>query len=694
MKDIPYRIEKGKIVTEQGLPQLPRWFCDDKLSVKFDRYGISEVQYFNTTTHGGVYVLAEDMFGGMKFYLDKNGRKWYLNLTYTEVMPYGFSSVWQYRENSFQLDVRVFNNCIHMAMNAIDAPDDELMLCVEFYESFGVRTNIDGNYRYRTRYPRKWDAWQYNGEVLHGGYTEESAERGETHIAIGGNFQYGQRKIGFPKHLLNFPHVANRPAVMVMAFDGSRENADVRLADTLQNADSYITAQNARYQQVMDRMPTLESKHPFLNNFFVLAPLYHESLKLKDWPGAIRARTNIYWVWGWDSMSSGNAYSYWGDSAFVGKMLDFFRKTAIPGKGFAHSFTRQMTHGETSMIAAQGFYISLLYSFYKHGGDVTPYYDFAKEIFRLFQSVEVDGLGLCSGESLVPDFRELILEDGHDISCFNNTSAYCAIRAMEELARVVGDTETCEEAGVFAARARANFNRILYDGEVGYYCSSASSIDLSPRKTYMGMELKWDNEFCQEILGDTMQDCLEFFEKQFVNGAGLNVFPLDNIAYDADANQAHCWWPAHSEYYTRAVNGADRPDLMAQFIAWIENWNSLLMEPEGINCYADTDVPFLDQWNAEPGTWQAFGLRAWYEAIVHSIVGVDFQEGGVVFHPYSGEEMSILGLHFADKTIDVHMKGGGRHIESINVDGKDFTETDRISADMLRQHSVITVMRK
>ncbi len=690
-----YQIIKGKIISENGLPILPRWFCDDKLSVKFDQYGISEVQYFNTATHGSFNTFVEDMWGGIKFYMVKNGRRSYLNLTHTEVMPWGFVSTWDYEGQTFRFEQRVINNCIYCAIEAIDAHDNDLELSMEVYESFAHPTYPNGNYRLLTRVPRTWAPWTFENETLHVSFVEEDKYCGECHVAFGGpRVMHGMRKIGFPKHLLTFPNVAAEKAVLVIAFDSTREAVDARLADVLAHADAYIAAQDERYQKVMDRMPVLESAHPLVNEFFMLSPLYHEAFKLKDYPGAIRARTNIYWVWGWDGMSSGNTYSYWGDNAFAGQMLNFYMKTAIPGKGIAHSFTRQMTHGETSMISAQGFYISLLYSFYKHGGDIAPYYDFAKEIFRLIQSVEVNNLGLCSGMSLVPDFRELILEDGHDLSCFNNTSAYCAVRSMEELARAIGDTETCEKAAAFAARTRENFNRLLFDKEVGYYFSSASSIDLSPRKTYMGMELKWDNEFCRELLGDTMTECLRFFEEKLVNKAGLNVFPLDNeVAYDADSNQGHCWWPAHSEYYTRAVNSTDRPDLMKQFMGWIENWTALLMMPEGINCYVDTDVPFVDNWNAEPGTWQAFGLRAWYEAIVHSIVGVDLSGDKLTFYPYSGEEMSILGLHIGKKTVDVHMKGSGKNIASITVDGKAVTGTNAIPVEQLAEHSAVTVVR-
>lgn len=125
-------------------------------------------------------------------------------------------------------------------------------------------------------------------------------------------------------------------------------------------------------------MPVLESPYPELNNFFALAPLYHESCKVQSEPGAIRAKTEHYWVWGWDGMSSSFAYAYWDDVDFMAKMLKLYQQSADPEKGIGHWFARDMSHIETSPIPAQGFYISLLYQFYLNGGDITPYYDFAK----------------------------------------------------------------------------------------------------------------------------------------------------------------------------------------------------------------------------------------------------------------------------------------------------------------------------
>ncbi len=695
MADNVYTIDRGKICSAKGLPLLPRWFCDDIVSIQADRYGISAVQYFGGTKNHNVNLFVADMWGGMKLYIDDYGKKTYMNLYDTEVMPYGFCAKWKYKQYTFRFEERIINNSIYFSIEPESRYDEELALSIEFYDAFALIPPETGDYRYKTKGEgkRTWKTWATEDNYL---YTSFEAGGDEIYTAIGSNTRlaYEKRTLGFVKHILTFKNIAKETVRVAMSFDTSKEKVFARAEETLSHSVQYIEKQNTRYQKVMDKAPVLQSPYRDLNNFFALAPLYHESFKLAAYKGAIRARTNKYWVWGWDGMTASFTYGYWGELEFISNMLHFYMETADPEKGICHCFNRDMSHGETSMVAAQGFYINLLYQYYINGGDISLYYGFAKKILGMIFDQEVGGLGLCSGYSLVPDFREVILETGNDISCFNNTSAYCAVRAMEEMSKALGDMETSEKAAAFAARTRAHFNELLYDEEAGYYVSSVDSITLQKRMTYMGMEVKWDNQFCKELVGETQNQCLEFFEEKLVCKAGIRTFPIDGIGFDADANQAHCWWPPHSEYYARMINEADRNDLIEQFIGWISSWTRLLMCPEGINCYADTEEPFTDCWNGEPGIWQAFSLRAWYEASIHSFFGIDADRDGINIYPRTGEEMSLSGLHYQNKTLDIYMKGSGTEIESVMVNDVPVGSIRKIPADMLKAHNVIIVNRR
>ena len=690
--DKNYEINKGKIISKYGVPHLPRWFCDDLVSVQADEYGISEVQYFNQKTSGLVRVFSADMWGGMRFFINNDWEMNCYNLSDTIVMPYGFKAVWTCQDSSFSFEQRVINNSILLIIEPIDCKMENCKLSLELYDAFCVIPRKDGDFRFVSDVERIWDKWIYENECFTDYYTEGN---GETHIVIKGNTktEYVKRAKGFVKHILNFDNVDKERVVIAVSFDNSKCDCIRRAEDTINNYENYIHIQNERYENVIDKAPVLKSPYKSLNDFVSLVPLYHESNKVLSVPGAIRAKNEYYWVWGWDGMSSPYAYSYIGDIEFIPKMLKMYMETADEEKGIGHWFARDMRHIETSMISAQGFYINLLYQLYINGGDITPYYEFAKKIFSLIKTVEVDNLGLCSENSLVPDFREVILETGNDISCFNNVSAYCAVSALAEMAESMKDEETFREALEFAKRAGDNFKKLFFDDVRGFFVSSVDSKTLEQRKVYNAMAIKWDNKYCQDLVGDRIDTAVKFFEENFVCKSGLRCFPKGEIGFDEDANQAHCYWPAHTEYFARIINKADRRDLIEKMIGWISRWTDILTIPEGIDCYINSEKPYVDKWNANCGTWQSYSMRAWYEAIVHCVVGIDIDSKGITFYPYSGEELSLTGLHYGNKIINVTMQGCGNRIEYIILNGRKIENTYKISKEDLLENNDITVKR-
>ena len=666
--DINYTVNKGKVFSKKGIPLLPRWFTDDLVAIQIDEYGIKEMQYFNPKTKGTPRTFVADMWGGLKFLLDDNGNKYMLDFFDVTLMPYGFLAKFRYEDTEFIFEERIINNSVYISVKSNSKIEKILKLSVEFYDAFSLQTHENGDYRYKSTYKREWDSWTMENDILYISFCEGG---GYTYTAIGANkkCEYIKRKKGYVKNILNY-NISEEITTIVIAFDYDKSRVFNKCKKTIDECSEFICEQNKRYDNVIKKAPVLKSKYEDLNNFVALAPLYMESLKVPTYEGAVKAKTEYYWVWGWDSMSSPFAYNYWGDTEFVGKILKLYQETADAEKSFAHLFNRDMTHKLTSVVSAQGFYISLLYSYFINGGDISPYYNFAKKIFSYFQKNEVKNLGLCENESLIPDFLEMVLETGNDISCFNNSTLYCAVRALEKMAKAKNDDETFKITHDFAKRTRENFDKILYDEESGFYFSSADSITLKARNVHNATSIKWDNRFCEELAGQHFKEALDYFENKFICRAGIRTFSTDDIAYDADANQGHCWWPAHSEFYTRMINRANRTDLIEQFIGWISNWTKMLMCPEGISCYINSEKPFLDYWTSNPGTWQGYSIRAWYEAVIHSIVGVDFDMNGLKFYPYSGEEMSILGLYYNNKILDIHMKGSGRNIEYIEVNGE------------------------
>ncbi len=669
MKD--YQVNAGEIISDKGLPWAPRWFCDGRLAVQVDDDGIGQIDHFAAGSKGSYIVCRRRFWGGMRFFAVQDGARRQIVPRRCRIWPYGYSA----ETDCGEFSLFVADGCILFRFQ----PRGCRALEIQFYEEFLFVPDNSDTPDIRLRgLPRKWMCPESDGRTVRVAYQEEGYDGCLTFAA---NRPLTLRQTEKNRKYTLSSEPTNEAVTVCLSLTGK-----------VIDYDAAVDAQCKRYRAVAERAPVLHSGRPLLDQFFALAPLYHESLKATDVPGAIRAQSSHYWVWGWDSMTSGDACFYWGDLTFIEQMLDCFMQYADEN-GIAHAFDRDMRCEGSAPAPAQGMYLTLLDRYRMAGGNVSPYYPFAVRLFDRIVETEVGRTGLCSGTSLYPDFRELIGENGRDISTFNNTVSYCAIRAMARIARAVGDDRTMDAAEAFGDRLQKNFDSVLYNEQAGFFDSSAEIGSGVQRGVLSNNAVKWESDDCRDLVWPRAEECLRFYERELVSPAGLRPLPESSGAYDADANQLHCWWAVMSEFYIRLINGLDRPQLIRQYCGWLEYWSERLMIPEGIDCYSGrADVPF-DHWNAMSGIWQGYNIRGFYNAIVHGVVGVGFDGDGMRLYPYSGEEMRLDNLHFGARTFSVRMCGSGPRIRSVTLNGEPLGAVDTIPYGRMRENNAVTVVR-
>ena len=148
-----------------------------------------------------------------------------------------------------------------------------------------------------------------------------------------------------------------------------------------------------------------------------------------------------------------------------------------------------------------------------------------------------------------------------------------------------------------------------------------------------------------------------------------------------------------SEFYTRLANRANRADLLEQYAGWVAYWTERLTCPEGVSCLCnDKNVPF-DNWNAHSGIWHGYNIRGFYNALVHSYVGVDLDHEGLHLYPYAGPELMLEGLHFGKTLFDIEMVGSGAAIEDVILNGVSLGAVSTIGWELLQAHNTVRVHR-
>ena len=254
------------------------------------------------------------------------------------------------------------------------------------------------------------------------------------------------------------------------------------------------------------------------------------------------------------------------------------------------------------------------------------------------------------------------------------------------------DVQTEQKAQNFADKCKESFTKLLFDDEIGFYDSSVSARDLSHRHMPSNNAIKWESRACSDLVAGKEQQCLDFYKAKLVSPAGLRPYPENCAAYDADANQLTCWWPVMSEFYTRLLSRFSDRDGMRQFIGWISYWTEKLTCPEGINCYFNEEAPPPDNWNCLSGVYQAYSVRGFYNAVIHSLVGADFDEEGMHLHPMRGEALTLRNLHFGKYRFDITVQTGKE--DGVILNGTSLGNAECIPYSALSLENTVTVTRR
>lgn len=688
-------VKDGVILCRKGLPQKPLWFADSRLTFAFEKPGgITRLDYYAPGKDLRPAIFSRPFhWYGFNYYLTKEGVNYNPDFQNSKVYPFGIESDWLLDGKVFKQKVMAIDESVVIQLSTPSGLPVGYHLKLDFNKLFGV---VEGGHS------RKWADWNFDTteNLLTGGFSESANHDSVAFsCSLGADFPvtFSQSKMN-TKYYLESPLLESGKTYTFFINFGSGKNELVQKNKEWCNQQkSKIASQYARYQKVADRTPRLDSPFSELNSQMSLFPMFFEALKIENFPGAIRANTNRYWVWGWDGITNSSSTAYWGDVQHLKNMLGFYEKTADPEKGIAHSYNHDMSIGEIAPVPAQCMYITLLQLYFDQTKDVsglTAHYPFARKIFNLALATGVNNLGMSKGVSLFPDFRVLIDETGNDLSALNNSVLYCAARSIDRLSAIVGDTATQTMAESVSNKIEKNFTRLFYDKEQKYIVSSVDATTLEQRKTYHISSLRWENDYYADLIQSLSGESLNFFEKNLICKAGIRETPVWDKSFDLDANQLSDWWPVTDESYIRLSNQNNRGDLIEKWVGWLHYWYENLTTPESVECYFNTDDPATpDRWN--PGSWQAFTMRTWFQGVIHGLVGVDADAGGITFYPYNGKEMKLSGLHYLDKTFDFDMKGSGPYIGFIEVDGKKIFGTNKLPEEYYRDKKQIkiTVMR-
>lgn len=679
-------IKEGTFYSKSGFPVEKVWFSDRRLAVSYDKLGIKSLEYFLSTSNDCNRIMfSRNIFDCFRPAVLVENRCFSPEYENVYLYPYGFDADWKVRGCIYQISVYAVDSNIVFRLKG----EHKCKFRLTFFESTQFIPAFNGSLDSRDYgLKRVWRDWFFNRNVLIGGMSERKEEKDADDSGWGLSVGISSDKIiSYNRSECNYRNEMvichENESCFCIVFGEEKEDICQSTVSFTENVRSRLEKQKIRYEQCAAKLPDIQTPYSEINTFCRVAPLFHESLKT-DREGAIRAKNARYWVWGWDSMVSNDVtVSCWQEGDSIRAMLDYFENTSDKAKGWGHWFYYDNTIKEYAVPAAQGIYISLLNDYIALSGDETAlekHYSFAVSIFKKMLTNKSGCFFV--GKSLFPDFPQYLHETGNDISLFNNSVAYAAVRAMEKLANKKNDAKTLELARNTAEGMEKFFREIFYDKQKGYLVSSVDSQTLQKRNCYNICSYFWDSDFHDLLFGMNIRECKDFVLRNVGGGLAFISYPLWGDVYDKDANQLHATWGVVEEVILRIAKYTGCKKLIEQWIKKVAYWVNMLTCPEGESYEFETDDPGYDRWNCDPGTWQAYTIRKWYKEIIQVLLGISFDEGGISFSdPHCTFKMS--GLQYHGMWFDIATEGKGQYLQMISVNEKKLCGCCKIPRDML-----------
>ncbi|MFA6293006.1 MAG: hypothetical protein WC637_14560 [Victivallales bacterium] len=677
--------------------------------------GLSRDQFANgrlfatVGAHGGLLDISycgNQKLGAFSFFHGDAGTAWtklfrscvglgadryYLPLNNTSLYPFGYASSADLAGVQWQHQLLLLPDALVQRFKASDNPEKLPVFIEMFHQEMFVETKGAN----RTRSPFEFDpsanalitcCIDENPEIYRGGdsiYQKtlglevKDAPYAETWIGLGCSTPMTAKfvkKHASNKHFkiyLTSTPVSGNDVSFFLVFAASRGELVARLQALSKNVGSECDDLLDSYEKRLRSRPQIDVGDKLLNSAFAQFPEIVHHMKLPDRPGATRGSFGGYFVWGWDGLTPAISSALANEPEYTAAMLRFFQETMHPQLGIAHTFTTSFQLKAAWVFPAQAFYIASLYHYVSTTGDlalVKEVMPTCKFIIDRCREKTVGDTGLAAGTGFWPDFPKFLDETGRDLNSVNNSLLYQGLRCMEYLASVAGDAAFSRDCGEWAGRLRKNFIKYLYDEEKGYFFSSCSADDFSPRKHYPVQAFGlWVTPFARELISHDPVRIAEFMNRHLRSAKCLLSLPRWDTAWMRDGNQLGASFPV-ADYAYLQVNKIVGND--SALNAWMEDvkyfW-SFHTAPEAFTPEALNQDEFGPD---NTGGKQAQSVTSWYACAYMGLAGMDFDHEGVTFTPWGDRPVDIRGLILHGVSVDLSIRGSGHHIGTLMLDGK------------------------
>jgi hypothetical protein len=179
------------------------------------------------------------------------------------------------------------------------------------------------------------------------------------------------------------------------------------------------------------------------------------------------------------------------------------------------------------------------------------------------------------------------------------------------------------------------------------------------------------------LLRDKLNACAQFISAHLLNKRGLGLTPAWDVNHHSEPAMS-AWYPHWDFVAIKAL--AHAGDFQA-----VRRWLHLADEcyrrlgycPE----FVALNVKPEEQWQHHGAAWNLNCAAGWYNALLHGLVGLEFDLGGLTCRAAADMPAFCLRqLHFRGGRWQVEKSGNGKFITSLKIDGNEIQGTLKVPA--------------
>lgn len=675
----------------QALGGLPRdHFSNGRLFATLASHGgITELSYWGHQHLGASHFFRGDQGTAwvklFRLSLKVDGARYYPVLKHTELFPFGLRGRGEVGEITFSYELLLLPDALVQRVKILDNPRQQ---------KIGFEILHQEEITAIARAHRTWADFEFSrdlnalvtscvddnpaSDALNFSLAQQdlSANKGEvpsatTWIALGSDLPLSARRGYHPrsKHYLETSDAQAQEVAAFVVFATTREGLERRLRELPATVHGECAGLIAGYEARLASRPHIHTGRAVVDSAFGQYPEVIEHLKVPDRPGAVRATQSGYFVWGWDGMMPLFSSPLANEAAYAGDILRFFQQTLDPEIGLPHRFTSTFESSFKTPFPAQAQFLAGLYLYTATTGDL----EVAREVWPTCEFIlarcrerKVRDTGLVAGIALWPDFPEAMEETGEDISSMNNSMLYQGLRSVEYLAAALGKADLARECRQWARTLRVSFRKYFYDEEQGFFISSCSAVDLTPRKHYALQSVFWLSSFARELVSHAPRRIAAFMDRHLRSAKCLLTLPHWDTAWMADGNQLGSSFPAADSFYL-GVHKLIRDDRCIE--PWLGDIGWFWLHhtaPEAFTPEAENEHELGPD---NTGTKQTQALTTWYAGAYHALAGLDFDHEGITLTPWGEMPLEVRGLRLHGGSLDLTISGRGSYLASLHLNG-------------------------